>query len=41
MDFIREYNEKLKTEAMAGYLGGLLKGAGPLFQKMMQNYRSL
>ena len=31
-----EYNEKLKTEAMAGYLGGLLKGAGPLFQKMMQ-----
>ena len=32
----REYNEKLMTEAKAGYLGGLLKGAGPLFQKMMQ-----
>lgn len=32
----KEYNDKLKTQAMAGYLGGLLKGAGPLFQKMMQ-----
>ncbi len=32
----QEYNEKLKTDAMSGYLGGLLKGAGPLFQKMMQ-----
>ena len=32
----REYNEKVKTEAMANYIGGMLKGAGPLFQKMMQ-----
>ena len=31
-----EANEKVKTEAMANYIGGMLKGAGPLFQKMMQ-----
>ena len=29
-------NNKVKTESMGNYIGGLLKGAGPLFQKMMQ-----
>ena len=31
-----EYNKQVETEAMANYIGGMLKGAGPLFQKMMQ-----
>lgn len=31
-----EHNEKVMTDSMGNYLGGLLKGAGPLFQKMMQ-----
>lgn len=32
----KEHNEKIKAESMGNYIGGLLKGAGPLFQKMMQ-----
>ena len=32
----KEKNEKIRTESMGNYIGGLLKGAGPLFQKMMQ-----
>ena len=32
----REHNEKVMAESMGNYIGGLLKGAGPLFQKMMQ-----
>ena len=31
-----DHNEKIRKKAMGNYLGGLLKGAGPLFQKMMQ-----
>ena len=30
------YNEKVKAKSIGNYIGGLLKGAGPLFQKMMQ-----
>ena len=30
------YNDKVKAESMGNYIGGLMKGAGPLFQKMMQ-----
>ena len=30
------HNRKVETDVMANYIGGLLKGAGPLFQKMMQ-----
>ena len=32
----KEHNEKAMAESMGNYIGGLLKGAGPLFQKMMQ-----
>ena len=32
----RDHNEKVKTKSIGNYIGGLLKGAGPLFQKMMQ-----
>ena len=31
-----KYNNKVKTKSIGNYIGGLLKGAGPLFQKMMQ-----
>ena len=30
------FNNSIRAKAMGNYLGGLLKGAGPLFQKMMQ-----
>ena len=30
------HNESIRARAMGNYLGGMLKGAGPLFQKMMQ-----
>ncbi len=33
---IREQNDKIRAAAIGNYLGGLLKGAGPLFQKIMQ-----
>ncbi len=32
----KAHNEKIMAESMGNYIGGLLKGAGPLFQKMMQ-----
>ena len=30
------HNNSIRARAMGNYLGGMLKGAGPLFQKMMQ-----
>ncbi len=33
-----EINEKRKAAALGNYLGGLLKGAGPLFQKILQGF---
>ena len=32
----KEHNAKIIAESKGNYIGGLLKGAGPLFQKMMQ-----
>ena len=32
----KTYNEKVMAVSKGNYIGGLLKGAGPLFQKMMQ-----